>query len=149
MSFCQGDRFVLNTAAIGDSNVDEAFDILAELKHRHDFEVLIAIWPLFSDRATYYPKHLFAVYESKLLLVEKLAKKYEFSTFRMDGIFKEDLKKRIADLPKRKKPYSPNWIYTVGDGTHPSKLGSLVAAKGLKDFILNEQLVAEYQASSK
>lgn len=125
--------------AIGENNVEVGLALLRQLADEHGFEVLIAIWPDFTDtgifdiedREHYPAPHLpgqNAKDENEPLVIELLAKRYGFTTARMSRAFKDDYASREGNEPLVR-------YYTDGDGMHANERGSRVAAKALVDLI--------------
>ena len=133
-------RSALNKEAIGDNNVEEGLLMLKQLAEENNFKPRVFLWPYFTDTHILEPK---AAEESPLqdkLWVENLAQELGIEIHRLSGFFKTDLEMRISDNlqktgKKRRRPPSPRWVYTIGDGIHPSKLGSSVGAEAIANFI--------------
>lgn len=118
--------------AIGDNNVVEGLERLAQLADRHGFRPLIAIWPGFeSDSIVDGP---FMPSSDKELVVERLARMYGILTARLS----EHFEKHRASSGKA---VNPRLLYTYqGDAMHPSVKGCRVAAQALKTVL--EQMEA-------
>jgi lysophospholipase L1-like esterase len=124
-----------NESAIGNDNVETGLARLAELKSEHGFEVLVTLWPHFSDT------HIHEVGEMAFLGhrmnpgIHEFAKRHELKVFPLAPAFKADLAKYSQKKAPRRKSPSPRWSYTQGDGTHPSKRGAEIAAVALSEEI--------------
>lgn len=118
---------------LSESNVTQGFSLLAELAKRDGFTVVVATWPNFTDRGIEPAESALdpQVADAKLPDVEQLAKQYGFSFSRLESAFEEDLAKRAKGYRGRFRQPSPRWLYTIGDGTHPSPLGAEIGARAL------------------
>ena len=114
--------------AIGDNNVQEGFRRLQQLSTEHDFEVLIAIWPAFA--AEIEDRHFLPGHDE--LVVEHLAWAHGLPTVRLSNYFQRDWNSRPG------KP-KPDWIYSNGDGMHPSPIGCEVAAAALHNILTSPE----------
>jgi tetratricopeptide (TPR) repeat protein len=111
--------------AIGENNVVEGFQQLQALSVEHDFEVLIAIWPSFTEDGIEDRQFLPGDDD---LVVEQLAWAHGFPTVRLSLAFRRDWDSHV-DKPR------PDWYYSNGDGMHPSPIGSRVAAAALHQIL--------------
>lgn len=123
------DPFAAHVSSIGEGNVEEGFDILSKLSKEAKFRVAIALWPGFGDRTINPPAPTVRSADGSDLLVTYLAKERGFEVIDLAPFFKADHAKHTK--PGAKRPASPRWLYTVGDGTHPSLRGAKVAARAL------------------
>jgi tetratricopeptide (TPR) repeat protein/lysophospholipase L1-like esterase len=115
-----------NKQAIGDNNVVTGLARLSELAREHGFQPLVAVWPEFSDTEV---KDFPVMPESEEeLIVERLASMYAIPTLRLSAIFEKDLRENAGRT-------SPRRAYTIGDGLHPSRIGSQLAAEGLRSLL--------------
>jgi tetratricopeptide (TPR) repeat protein len=114
--------------AIGDNNVLEGFRILKLLSTEYEFKVLVAIWPSFTTEIEDRP----FLPEDKDLVVEHLAWAHGLPTVRLSAYFQKDWQSRPG------KP-KPDWLYSNGDGMHPSTIGCQVAAVALHTILTSTE----------
>lgn len=131
-----GDEFGMTPAEqqihIGENNRERGFKLLHELSLKYHFNVIIISWPYFTDDKILEadsPEILPEKYDQSL---ESLTDPYKFPIVRLAQRFKEDFEKRKPTMKSRRR-ITPRWTYTIGDGTHPSPLGALVAADILQE----------------
>lgn len=143
-------RLKANQAAMGDNNVIEGFTLLKELAAEHNFEILVAFWPQFGDRAILEPHAPHQSPHDPLSQAEIWANELGLTSFRLSAYFVdhfEQLKRERAikagSGSASNARLTPRWSYTTGDGVHPNELGAEVAAKALADWIRTNGLVYE------
>ncbi len=125
------DQKALSARSIADNNVKEGLSLLRDLQNAHGFRSLIVLWPYFTDRSIAEPvaNPDEPVAEGEVA-IERLAREFGFETMRLSTSFQKDLQERLSKAGKQRR-ISPRWVYTVGDGTHPSALGAEIAAAAL------------------
>ncbi|MCB0335960.1 MAG: SGNH/GDSL hydrolase family protein [Bdellovibrionales bacterium] len=132
------DRFLENGNAIGDNNVLEGLTELKRLSDEQGFQVVLALWPTFSSREIFYQLPTGEQVEpERVLPVEQIARDLNLKTLRMDKEFKANFKKKLAHRTSARQA-QPMWIYTIGDGTHASRIGSKLMAKVLAPVVKRE-----------
>lgn len=123
-------RIDKNKQAIGSDNVPHGLERLRRLARQHDFRVLIALWPDFRQDGIYdndlAPAELRDPTDPRLT-IERLAARYGFDVVRLSPAFRADWTARRARGERR----DPRQLYTNGDGMHPLRTGTLVAARAL------------------
>lgn len=122
--------------SLGENNVQTGFRLLAKLQKEHDFDLMIPLWPSFSDRQIHYSDEEGNPVLNGELPVERFAEESGLKTIRMDTAFNNN----FNSLPPRKagsRVATPKWMYTIGDGTHPSIYGSKIGAKVIAKHLLN------------
>lgn len=132
--FTERDRISEHAAVVGPNNVEQGFKLLFDLQREFGFEVVIATWPQFTDKAIYYDTNQYLDNSRNVLRVEELSRQQGFQVVRLDKAFEEHLKKSRRGSRFRRP--SPKWSYTIGDGTHPSKDGARVASEALEAVII-------------
>lgn len=133
-----------NAQAIGPSNVEQGLQLLKQLATDHNFDVVIAIWPYFTDREILAIEGEATSDSKQLLQIEQLAKDFSFPTLRLSPYFEKDFRERVLQTPqKRRRRPSPRWNYTIGDGTHPSEQGAKLAAEAIREYLA--QFKTEYK----
>jgi tetratricopeptide (TPR) repeat protein len=120
----QVDPIQWNRDAIGDNNVVEGLEALAQLAAEHGFDPLVAIWPRFTDDGIQ-DTHRMPGSPSELV-VERLSRMVGIPSFRFSSHFE----KHRASLSD--KGDSPRRTYTLGDWIHPNPYGCRVAAEALR-----------------
>ena len=112
--------------AIGQNNVAEGLEQLAELSRLHGFEPVVVVWPVFRD------EEIVDAYvmtdDASELIVEYLARRNGIPVFRMSDAFRQAMARAAS-------PVNPRLAYTVGDGLHPSSLGNRVAAQAIRQAL--------------
>lgn len=122
-----------NQHAIGENNVVDGLQLLRELADEHGFEVVVAVWPGFTNNDIEYPDKMFMP-GSRDLIVGKLA--------RANGLDVVGLREAFRDHWQAQSPRpNPRLHYTIGDEMHPSPLGHRVAAEILHEFIEGQGLL--------
>jgi tetratricopeptide (TPR) repeat protein len=116
-----------NRKATGRGNVVRGLEGLNELAAEHDFDVLIAVWPLFLPSAI---DDLHFLPGEDELMIERLARVHGMPCVRLSPHFN-----RHREKSSDSEFLNPRWVYTTGDGMHPSPTGSLVAAQALKAIL--------------
>jgi len=123
----QTDPLGWNDQAIGDNNVAQGFERLAELADDDGFSPVVAIWPTFGNDGIF--DRPFLPGDDRELIVERLARMYGIPTYRVSSRLEGHL--RSAD-----GAVNPRLRYTLdGDGTHPSEEGARIAAQALHSII--------------
>ncbi len=117
-----------NQSAIGDNNVHDGLQRLAELAKEHHFQAWVAIWPRFTDGAIT-DVHLLPGKKEELI-IERLAAMHRLPSFRLSPFFRKDLANRGPGT-------NPRLVYSSGDGLHPSSVGSQVAAQALQFMVMD------------
>lgn len=113
---------------IGDENVVDGLERLRALADREGFDVFIAIWPLFKEKAIIEPDRM--PDESGDLVIEQIAAAFEIPTVRMAPYF------RRHHSREGHSEISPRGFYSIaGDDVHPSKLGNEIAAAALEGVL--------------
>lgn len=126
-----------NIAALGDDNVESGMKLLAQLSVENHFRARVFLWPVFNDSGIEEPWPKNADRGAAELPVEILMNDLGIENHRLSDFFREDFQKKLAAAsPKRKRPLTPRWVYTIGDGTHPSKLGAVAAAEGIFEVVV-------------
>lgn len=128
-------RLESNMIAIGDNNVEQGLMRLKTLADAHDFRVLIALWPRFTESGIVEAERGEIKTDDVPLDVERLAQDAGFPTVRLSQHFRVDYARRVAE--KGSGPgTTPLDVYGQGDGMHPSKVGASAAATGLKKALM-------------
>ena len=123
----QNDPLGWNDQAIGDNNVAQGFERLAELADEYGFSPVVAIWPTFGNGGVF--DQPFLPGDDTELIVERLARIYGIPTYRISSRLEAHLRSAGGTL-------NPRLRYTIdGDGTHPSREGSKIAAQALHSII--------------
>lgn len=115
-----------NRRAMGDNNVVDGLQRLSALAMGHEFQPMIAIWPLFYDDRVE-DVHILPDTEGELV-IERLASVAAIPTFR----FSTDFQSHMVSVDG---PLNPRLRYTLGDKLHPSMEGCQIAARALKAMI--------------
>lgn len=123
--------------SIGDNNVEDGLKTLKGLSEQHGFEVIIGIWPVFfkegifdfdiSEQGEFHP-----VVSDQKMVIELLADKYGFYSFRFSSLFIEDFQQRKKD--GHNPDINPQDYYAV-DSMHPNPTGTATAAKVLQQVL--------------
>lgn len=113
-----------NAEAIGDNNVVDGLDLLAELARGQGFDPLVAIWPRFTDAAIEDAGEVPG--RPGELVIEALCRMHGIPSFRFSRHF-------AADLAATAPGDSPRKRYTIGDRVHPNEEGCRVAAAALAE----------------
>lgn len=121
-----------NKSAVGEDNVGRGFEMLRTLSEQHGFKVLVVLWPQFGDRAILEPVAPGQAPGSDKSLGQELAERYGLRTYQLRPAFTKDFAARQKKQKKRKRPLTPRWTYTTGDGIHANELGARVAASALE-----------------
>jgi lysophospholipase L1-like esterase len=130
------DQKALSARAIQDDNVKQGLTLLRELQSAHGFRALILLWPYFTDRSIAEPVANPDEYLAEgEIYIERLAREFGLETMRLSTSFQNDLDERRHKAGKQRR-ISPRWIYTVGDGTHPSAIGAGIVATALAPKVL-------------
>ena len=119
-----------NQQAIGDDNVVKGLKRLYQLSESHDFRVLIAIWPEFTDAGIL--DRGFMPDEHDELIIERLGSMHGFDTVRLSDFFERDRTFTGG-------PVNPRLHYTIGDRQHPSPEGCRLAAEALWTTLLERK----------
>ncbi len=132
-----------NQQALGNNNVADGFQLLRELSKEHGFEVIVGIWPAFTDTAVMdlhvlpdKPDHL---------VVEHLAWSNGIPTFRFSPHFRRDWEGRTHSQDVT----TPRRFYTVNaDTMHPSPQAAQIAARVLHSVLAGQQATQLEETSS-
>ncbi len=129
-----------NHKAIGENNVDQGLKMLAELRDKHGFKLLIAAWPEFTDDGLIYPEELKYQGDSEKLKVEVIAKEFAIPVVRLS----EPLQQQMRSLEQEDPEAFKNGIRTgfTTDGMHPNPNGTKAAALALKN-VLDQMLLKQ------
>jgi tetratricopeptide (TPR) repeat protein len=123
----QTDPLGWNDEAIGDNNVAQGLERLAELADTYGFSPVVAIWPTFGNDGVF--DQPFMPGDDEELIVERLARMYGIPAHRVSDHLEEHLRSTSGTG-------NPRLRYTIdGDGTHPTKEGSSLAAAALHSII--------------
>jgi lysophospholipase L1-like esterase len=123
----QTDPLGWNDQAIGDNNVAQGFERLAQLADEHGFSPVVAIWPTFGNDGIF--DRPFLPGDDTELIVERLAGMYGIPTYRVSGRLEEILGPFDGS-------FNPRLRYTLdGDGTHPTRECAEIAAPALRSII--------------
>jgi hypothetical protein len=121
--------------SIGSNNVEDGIGLLKQLALRHEFQVMILLWPDFKDDGIF-DIETHPGYEKEILdeplFIERLARKHAISTIRLSEYYRRDFDKVTEHSGK--SALTPRALYTV-DGLHANLAGCHVAAEAM-DHIL-------------
>lgn len=142
-----------NQAALDDSRLGEAIEQLAALADEHGFRLAIGVWPTFGDRDVHYPRALRLDLEGDTLWIEALAAKLGVPTFRFADAFQRDYAAAReaaggagVEPPVTRYTGGPDLGGARGDGMHPNRLASRIAAEGiLEQLEARPELLPEAQ----
>jgi lysophospholipase L1-like esterase len=125
-----------NALHLGEDSLRRALRDMKDLSVKHGFKTLIAIWPTFSDREIHDDSHPREA-GSQHLLVEDVIQSLGMRSVRLSTFFKQDYAARCGLDPTERSSFCapPMALYTIGDGMHPSVLGTQVAAQALLPLI--------------
>lgn len=112
---------------LAENNVKKGLSRLVELMKSHPFSSKVFIWPHFS-KSDIIDNNIDA---NGFLPVEEIAKNLSIHTIRLSVFFQQHWKNN------HHRSRSPKNLYTIGDGMHPNEYGAKVAAKIIKQILLN------------
>ena len=143
--------------SIGSDNVHDGLKLLSELSDKHQFEVMVAIWPEFMNDGIYsiesHPDIVKGTLDqiaapTQTLAIESICQQQNLPYFRMAPYFRSHYHR----LVERGQLYgkSPRELYTV-DGMHANILGCDTGAQILKAVIEKETslLTRQHEMSSE
>lgn len=131
--------FKEHVSNLGESNVTDGLAVLSELADRHDFNVVIGIWPTFLDDKIVDAETAplgtgqFVSVDTELE-IERLAAEHGFPTFRFSRYFTEDFNQRRQKGDDT--DINPNLVYS-GDYMHPNNTATTVAASAIKALLMD------------
>ena len=108
--------------AIGDGGLEKAVVLLGQLQRRHKFQLLVAVWPMFTDDAVDDLRG-----DDTVRLARTAFSQQGIPLIYLGTTFQRHHARDAAAGDRR----SPNHRYTTGDRAHPNPTGAAVAAREL------------------
>ena len=116
--------------AVGNNNVADGLARLAALSKAKGFDVLIAVWPRFTEAAVVDVDRDGVVAADNALTVETLAAQSGLPTLRLSKAYRQAYQHQAG------RDNTPRALFAQRDGMHPSPEGATVAAEAIKRYLV-------------
>lgn len=129
-----------------ENSVEKGIARMAALARKHDFELIVAVWPRFPKFSSGEPvSQDFCEAPGRcerLEEIEKICVMQKLGLYSMAGFFLQDYKRLAASAQPVQGDLSPRKKYTIGDGCHPNPYGAGIAAQGLLEILYRRNFLS-------